>query len=131
MQLETGKSVKAFVPVPRHLDEWVRKSPFNRTLNDLVEEIHIELVNSNENYRKFLDAVYDEQAVEGSLVADNLEAARIIREAALKERKVAVSNQKLATLSKALNLVLKRYNQSRKDRRNTVGGHRVDDTGGE
>ena len=50
-------------------------------LNDMVEEIHTKCY-ENEKYRAYLDGVWDEQCVEGSLAADNFKAAEMIRERA-------------------------------------------------
>jgi hypothetical protein len=52
-----------------------------RSINDLVEDIHKMLI-QNDQYLGFLYALYDEQAVEGSLAADDIELARMIREKA-------------------------------------------------
>jgi hypothetical protein len=117
-------------PVPAKWEDWARKVPFTRTLNDMVEELHIFLFNSESDpkyaelsteYRGYLDAVYDEQAVEGDTRADDHEAARIIRKVA-SERGSPVARQKLSSIRKALNTVLSRYGQSRRQRRSSVGG---------
>jgi len=100
-----------------------RKLKSKRTLNDLVEDIHLSLVEDGK-YIGFLDAVYDEQAVEGSLAADNLEAAHMIREKAIKIGS-DIAKAKKATIAKSLNIVLRRYEWSRKERRNTVDGEVV------
>jgi hypothetical protein len=116
------------VPVPRDLAKWTRKSPFSRTLNDQVEEIHRALMDQeHEDYITFLDAVHDSQAVEGSLAIDNSKAAEIIRNYALdaEHPNSYLAKQKLATIVKSLGVVLRRYNQSRVERRNTVSGQTV------
>jgi hypothetical protein len=100
-----------------------RKLKAKRTLNDLVEDIHLSLVEDGK-YIGFLDAVYDEQAKEGSLAADNLEAAHMIREKAVKINS-EIAKEKKATIAKSLNIVLRRYEWSRKERRNTVDGETV------
>jgi hypothetical protein len=102
-----------------------RKSENTRTLNDQVEEIHLGLYETDKAYKAFLYAVYDEQAVEGSLSADNTMAAALIREHAQAKGNVEVSKQKLATISKALGVVLRRYGFSRNERRNMLGGEIV------
>ena len=93
----------------------------NRNLNDIVEELHL-ILYRDDKYRLFLDAVYDEQAIEGSLGADNIMAAQMIRDLAKKQNRPEAAAQKLATISKSLGVVLRRYNASRKLRRDTVGG---------
>ena len=47
----------------------------------MVEEIHLMLY-EDDDYQRFLYAVYDEQAIEGSLAADNIMAAGMIRDKA-------------------------------------------------
>jgi len=98
-----------------------RKLKSERTLNDQIEDIHLRLYETPK-YKAFLYAVYDEQAVEGSLSCDNYEAARMVRDQAHKIGQDEVSRSKLATISKCLNVVMRRYGESRKERRNMVGG---------
>lgn len=106
--------------LPAKIEEWHRSLKQERTLNDLVEDSHRILV-EDDDYRAFLRAVYDEQAVEGSLSADNHMAAQRIRDKA-KEIGSELSKEKLATISKALNVVMRRYRASRKERRNMIEG---------
>lgn len=113
---------KPLAPVPRALNDWVRKIKEKRTINDMVEDAHLALFASDPEYPPLLDAVYDEQAVEGSLSADNIVAAQKIREWG---HDTSLVKEKLATISKALNVVLRRYEFSRKERRNTVHGQVV------
>lgn len=93
-----------------------KKTSNQRTLNDHVESIHLSLYEDAE-YQQLIDAVYPEQAVEGSLIADDLEAARMIREKARAIGDLTVANQKLATLVKSLGVVLRRFGIGRKERR--------------
>lgn len=111
-------------PLPASIEDWVRTLKSERTLNDLVEDIHRILVNENDEYRELLRATYDAHAVEGSLAADNVLASIMIRDKA-KEMGSEVATQKLAIINLALGVVLRRYNASRKQRRNTVGGQEV------
>jgi hypothetical protein len=111
-------------PLPAKINQWERFIKQERTLNDMVEEIHRLLVDESEDYRNYLEAVYDEDAVEGSLAADNTMAAMMIREKAQTQGS-EVAHKKLATISKALNIVMRRYHADRKRRRNTVGGEFV------
>jgi hypothetical protein len=121
---------KALKPLPARLPEkiedWQRKVKLERTLNDMVEQIHRRLVNESDEYRAYLYACWDVQAVEGSLSADNIKAAEMIRNNANNDE---VAKQKLATLVNVLGVVLRRYGASRKERRNTIGGEVVDDNG--
>ena len=91
-------------------------SGLKRNLNDRVEEIHRALV-EDENYLRLLYAVHDKQAIEGSLAVDNMMAARMIRDKAKGAGDLDVAHEKLTTIVKALNVVLRRYNISRKQRR--------------
>ena len=97
--------------------------PLKRLLNDMVEELHTKCYET-EKYRIYLDGVWDEQCVEGSLAADNFKAAEMIRERAIKDGS-PVKNEKLATIVKSLGIVLKKYGLSRKERRQTVDGEIV------
>lgn len=94
-----------------------------KPLNDQVEEVFEQLV-EDAKFNRYLQAVYDEQAVEGSLAADNIGAAIMIRERAL-ELGYSLADEKWATISKALGVVLRRYGLSRKERKNTVNGEVV------
>ncbi len=108
-----------------------RKIKARRTLNDQIEEIHLKLYETDEKYVAYLEAVIDAQAVEGSLVADNHEAARVIRETAEKMKNVEVSRQNITTIKHALGVVTRRYGLSRKERRDMVGGEVYPDKNGE
>jgi hypothetical protein len=112
--------------MPSTTEKWLedRKLKSEPTLNDLVEQLHWKLV-SNEKYRSFLEAVWDEDAVEGSLSADNHKAAEMLREFARKDDSNIIGTKKLATIVKALNVVLRRYHKSRKERRHMVAGEIV------
>ena len=118
-------------PLPERIEDWERSLKAERTLNDLVEDVHRILVNDNPKYRGFLRAVYDAHAVEGSLAADNIMAAMLIREKAKEIGSTEVAEEKLAIINMALGVVLRRYNASRKQRRNTVGGEEVPPENGE
>lgn len=125
--------VKALKPrpaeLPANIEDWTRFLSTERTINDYVEEIHRTLVKSSD-YRDLLYACYDEQAVEGSLSADNTIAAKMIRDKAIEivantgEDNMIV-HEKLATISKSLGVVLRRYHSSRRERRQSVGGQSV------
>lgn len=113
-------------PLPVSAAAWEahRQLKQKRSLNDMVEECHISLL-SNDQYVAFLNGVYDEDCIEGSLAADNLEAAAMIRDEAVRRRISDLANKKKATIVKALNVVVRRYGWSRKERRQTVGGQIV------
>lgn len=79
----------------------------------------------DEKYVALLRATYDQHAVEGSLAADNVLAAIMIREKAKDIDYVDVAHEKLGIINLALGVVLRRYKMSRKQRRNTVAGEEV------
>ena len=141
--MEDDKSREVSRPVPRSSVAFLaaRKLKAKRTLNDLVEDQHLKLVDDQtlfnddgiektlgEKYAEYLDAVYDEQAIEGSIVADNIYAAGMIRDAAKRDSNLELGRQKVATIAKALNVVMRRYGQGRNERRWTVGGEVVSPT---
>lgn len=121
---ESGKNLKVAPALPSNIDEWQRQIKAERTLNDLVEDIHRMLVEDS-HYRALLRAVYDAHAVEGSLAADNVLAAMMIREKAKEIGSTDVAAEKLAVISLSLGVVLRRYKASRKQRRNMVAGEEV------
>jgi hypothetical protein len=83
-----------------------------RTVNDHVEAIHLGLI-ENAKYVAFLNAVDDEQAIEGTLMADGIMAALMIRKKAEELKIDAISNENLADIRTALRVVLRRYDVSR------------------
>jgi hypothetical protein len=110
-------------PLPVALSEWQRFLKSERTINDLVEDVHRALIDSDQRdkYRSYLYAVYDSQAVEGSLAADNIEAARMIRIWS-SENGSELAREKLAIIAKSLGVVLRRYHVSRRERRDMLDG---------
>lgn len=123
------KLKKAAPPLPANIDDWQRAIKAERTLNDLVEDIHRVLV-EDDKYRALLRATYDAHAVEGSLSCDNTLAAMMIRDKA-KEMNSEIAGEKLAIINMALGVVLRRYKASRKQRRNMVGGEEVPSDNGD
>jgi hypothetical protein len=120
------------MPLPATLEEMLARRPAtaSRTLNDYVDDIHKQLWSAVDDkdaaeYRRLLDAVYDEDAVEGSLAIDNAKAAEIIRVRATKAKLDYVANKKLMTLVKAMNVVLRRYHMTRKERATRLGGEDI------
>lgn len=117
------------IPLPMSVEDMLsqRKVAVTRNLNDYLDDIHISLWGHSddvirERYRAALDAVWDEDAIEGSLAMDNGIAATIIRDYAKEKSIPQVATKKLATIVKSMNVVLRRYGMSRKERRMTVGG---------
>ena len=88
-------------------------------LNDLVEDIHLSLI-EEAAYRRYLEAIYDADACEGSVRADHQMAAIMIRSRAL-EIGSQVAIEKLETIITALHVVLRRAGMSVKARRDVAG----------
>ena len=103
----------------------VRHVKAERTLNDLVEDLHGTLV-EDETYRKLLRATYDAHAITGSLWFDNCKACEMIQKKAHEIGSTEVAEEKLAIINLALQVVLRRYKASRKQRRNMVAGEVVE-----
>lgn len=144
MNDESPKGRRLVPSLPKTPAEWdaARAIKHERTLNDHVEDIHL-AISANEKlhskYERLLDAVYDEDAVEGSLSTDNILAATMIRDFASEGAEITededdgsrhvgpgardhyVATKKLATLVKSLNVVLRRYKNSRAERARRVG----------
>jgi len=98
-------------------------------LNDNVERLYLELY-PNIDFQRLLDAVYSEDAKEGSLYADDLLAAKMLREHAEGSgNDLYVAGKKLATIVRALHTVLARYDLTRKARAQKVGSVSVPDAG--
>ena len=110
------------VPLPVTREEMVARKTLKAqpTLNDYVDSIHVQLW-EEEAYRLLLDATSDEDAVEGSTAIDNVEAAKMIRDYAKENNITYVAVKKLATIVKSLNVVLRRYQMTRKQRSIQIG----------
>lgn len=109
--------------LPAQVKDWVRLLKTERTINDFVEDVHVQLLEDedlSDDYRKLLYACWDSQTVEGSLATDNVLAAIMIREKAGPSSSLA--EEKLATIVKSLGVVLRRYGASRKQRRDMLEG---------
>lgn len=106
------------IPLPQTVEELEgqRERPAKPTLNAAVEALHKALW-PNPDYRKLFLATFNEDSVEGSMAADDQEAARMIRNEAIKRNDTVVMGRNLVTIVKALRIVAKRYNIARKQRR--------------
>jgi hypothetical protein len=67
----------------------------------------------------------DSDAVEGSLAIDTIKAAEMIRVFAINSNNVFIKNKNLATITRALKVVLRRYGIGREQRADMVGGEYV------
>ena len=111
---ERGTEIALPVTVASLIEQ--RKSKTKRTLNDLVDDIHLQLY-EDADYRRYIDAVMNSQAAEGSLICDDIAASYMIRDKARELGSKYVASQNTATLRTALQVVLRRYGISRKERR--------------
>jgi len=125
MSAETRAGLREAPPLPENIEDWDRKLKAERTLNDLVEDVHRILTNESELYRQYLRAVWDSHAVTGSLSFDNCKACEMLQEKAKAIGSTEVAEEKLAIINLALGVVLRRYQKSRKQRRNMVAGEVV------
>jgi hypothetical protein len=112
-------------PLPENIDDWERSIKAERTLNDMVEDLHRIIVNESPEYRAYLRAVADAHAVTGSLSFDNCKACELIQTKAKVIGYDEVAEEKLGVINIALGVVLRRYKASRKQRRNMLRGQVV------
>jgi len=82
----------------------------------------------DKTFNRFLDGVYDSMTVEGSMEIDDVMAAQMIRDAAKKSGNDELAEHKLDTIVHAMRVVLRRYGQGRKERREMMGGEVVPET---
>ena len=123
LQLKLGRLVEAQVAAmlgPRALklltdDGMPRERTRKTKIADEVEHIDLALW-ADEEYRKYFRATRNEHAVEGSLICDRFLALQMIREEAAKTG-CWIAQEKTVTIDKALNVVLRRYGMSIKERR--------------
>jgi hypothetical protein len=82
----------------------------------------------NPDFRKWLNACWDSEALEGAKVADDFRAADMIQ--AYCQRKEFpelhyIGRKNLWTIRSSMNVVLRRFGMSRKQRAQTVAGEIV------
>jgi hypothetical protein len=109
--------------LPTTVTEWydARKGSLTKTDNDRVEELHLKLI-GNADYLRYLEAYDDSESVEGSMATDNVFAAQMIRNKAIEIGEPRISRLKIRTIIRCMNVVLRRYRFSRKERANMIGG---------
>jgi hypothetical protein len=96
-----------------------RKAMRTRSLNDDVEDCFLELW-EDESFRSLLLAIWKEETVEGSFIADETVAAIKLRSYAVQRSMSLASTAKLAALMRSLRVVCRRYQIDRKFRRNQI-----------
>ena len=102
--------------LPSDLRTMQRKSLRSRTAADMVEDVVMGSdLASDERFIALIEAGINAEAVEGSLKADDIIAAQMIRDAAPDGSPLKSRN--LESIRFGLNVVLRRYGQSRRERR--------------
>lgn len=126
MSVDNTKALKVRpADLPALFEDWQRVLKSQPTVNDMVESFLPSLV-KNPQFLPLVNGVYDDDTVEGTMAADQLCAAIMVRAAASHDdADHPLAKKKLATIAKALNVVLKRYGFGRNQRRETVSGEFV------
>jgi len=101
------------------VEEPLSCEPHTIPLNEQVEILHI-ILWADEHYKQWLQAVWDSDAIEGKVYLDHAEGARMIREQAKIHNMTDITKQKLATIIKALRVVLRRYGIDPKTRKANI-----------
>ena len=103
----------------------LRKSTRTGNLNDEVDDINTRLW-ENPEYRKWFEALWASDTIEGSFHDDDHEAARMVREYAKEHQFPIAANAKIASIMRSLGVVHRRFTgMSRKERQHSVRGERV------
>jgi hypothetical protein len=132
---------KKLVPLPRNVKELMAHreaqggKEYLPDINAHVDELHLIMYGDDnktpqenersDKYRRLLTAYYNAAAVEGTMVADDYAAAMMLREFASvevdgKRRDPFVAGSNLATIVRALRVVMKRWKISRKLRAGSI-----------
>jgi hypothetical protein len=107
-----------------------RQMALKLSLNDHVDDLHLALWKDEpEKYLRLIEAVWDEESLEGSCAADDMVLAIMIRDKAKAMGNKFVEDKKLAAIAKSHRVVLKRYGLSRRQRRDSVKGETVSGNG--
>ena len=101
--------------------EWQKRNTLKRpkNLNDEIDAIVSNLMATDPKFQKFLEPAYPEDSIHGDLFFDDIELARIVLAHAQKPetKNVMVANTKLKGIHRAVQVVLRRYEATRKQRR--------------
>ena len=111
------------VRLPTTRADWLphRKVKTKRTFNDIVESTHLAALDQLDgSYKGLFDAIYNKDAVEGSLKHDSIAAAAKLRSYAEEQHIPEISGATLLAIEKAQNVSLRRYGFSRKERRSAT-----------
>jgi hypothetical protein len=113
-------------PLPEKYEDLTRKIKVLPNPNDMIDEMLPRLWLIPE-YREFIAAVYNEEAVTGSTEYDDCRAAMIIKDMAKQEGNHFLASMKEKAIARHHNVVLRRSNISRDQRRRTVSGDMIED----
>jgi hypothetical protein len=113
--VSAGSEIRAEIHAAALVSESVRLL-VDTELLDAVYAIHQRLWH-NDSYRALLAAATNGEAVEGSLICDDVAAAHMVRNYGKARRNVCVAKQPLAAVIVALRLILQRYQLGRTQRR--------------
>jgi hypothetical protein len=102
---------------PKTLDEFIglRRKPASITIIDRVEPI-VWALYDDQKFKALVAPLFREQTVEGDFAMDESEICRMIRAEAHRREDIVLEKEKLASIKHAFNVVLRRYNMSRKER---------------
>jgi hypothetical protein len=113
-------------PLPVTLSE----NTLRRSTNDLVQIVFAELYPESSDFRDLLQAVWNEESVEGNINADDIMASAMIRNRAKQSmdsevrEKIGVAN--VVTIAHSLKVVMRRYKLGRLQRRYLLEGEEVE-----
>ena len=117
-------------PLPEKYEDLTRNVKVIPNPNDMIDEMLPRLWEIPE-YKSFIAAVYNEEAVTGYTPYDDCRAAMIIRDLAMKEGNHFLSSMNERAIAKHHAVVLRRHNISREQRKRLVSGVLVEDCSGE
>ena len=99
-----------------------RKSKAGLSNIDRAEALLLAIVNGgNDMFQKYIEAVYDQQSVEGSIKIDHTVASQIMRQHAIETGDTIFGALNLKEVGHNLNAALKRFSLDRTTRRKSVG----------
>lgn len=103
--------------LPKTLDEFIglRRKPASITIIDRVEPL-VWALYDDPKFKALVTPLFREQTVEGDFAMDESEICRMIRAEAVRRDDLVLAKEKLASIKHAFNVVLRRYNMSRKER---------------
>jgi hypothetical protein len=98
------------------------------TTNDRVDVVYL-LLRNDSKFASLLDGTINSESVNGAIIDDDVKAAEMIIEKAKELDDNVLASKNTATVRHALGIVLNRYGESRKARRNRLHGEQVKENG--